>query len=63
MTILLGTAGAFVGGLLGTAMGWGTVGGGLDARSIALATAGAVLVLLAARLLLSIVRRPPPESR
>lgn len=63
VTILLGTAGAFVGGLLGTAMGWGTVGGGLDARSIALATAGAVLVLLAARLLLSIVRRPPPESR
>ncbi|HEX5580739.1 MAG TPA: GlsB/YeaQ/YmgE family stress response membrane protein [Gemmatimonadaceae bacterium] len=62
VTILLGTAGAFVGGLLSTTLGWGTMDGGLDTRSIALATAGAVLVLLAARFLLSIVRRPPPPG-
>ena len=63
ITILLGTAGAFVGGLLSTALGWGTMDRGLDARSIALATVGAVLVLLAARLLRSLVRRPPPGPR
>ena len=51
VTILLGVAGAFVGGLLGSALGWG----GIDAptlqpRSVALATVGAVLVLVAGRL-------------
>ncbi len=64
VTILLGTAGAFVGGLLSTALGWGHLDRGLDARSIALATVGAVVVLLLARLLLSTLRRsPPPDPR
>jgi uncharacterized membrane protein YeaQ/YmgE (transglycosylase-associated protein family) len=51
ITILLGVIGAFVGGLLGTAMGWGTVTTGtLNVRSIAIATIGAIVVLVAARL-------------
>ena len=61
VTILLGTAGAFVGGLLSTALGWGTIGERLDARSVLLATAGSVLVLLVARLLFAALRRPPPD--
>ena len=52
ITILLGVIGAFVGGLVGTALGWGTVTtGALNLRSIAIATFGAILVLLIARLL------------
>ena len=62
VTILLGTAGAFVGGLLSTALGWGRLDRGLDARSIVLATVGAVVVLLLARLLVNVVRRPPPAD-
>ena len=51
ITILLGVIGAFVGGLLGTAMGWGTVTTGtLNVRSIAIATIGAIVVLVAAKL-------------
>jgi uncharacterized membrane protein YeaQ/YmgE (transglycosylase-associated protein family) len=51
ITILLGVIGAFVGGLLGTAMGWGTVTTGtLNLRSIAIATIGAIVVLVAAKL-------------
>lgn len=51
ITILLGVIGAFVGGLIGTALGWGTVTtGALNLRSIAIATFGAILVLLIARL-------------
>ena len=51
ITILLGVIGAFVGGLVGTALGWGTVTtGALNLRSIAIATFGAILVLLIARL-------------
>ncbi|HUF27592.1 MAG TPA: GlsB/YeaQ/YmgE family stress response membrane protein [Gemmatimonadaceae bacterium] len=50
-TIVLGILGAFVGGLVGTALGWGRVSQGtLDLRSIGIATLGAVLVLLAGRL-------------
>lgn len=52
ITILLGVLGAFVGGLIGTALGWGTVtAGAFDLRSIAIATGGAIVVLLATRLL------------
>lgn len=51
-TILLGIVGALLGGLIGTYLGWGTVTqGSLDLRSIALATAGAVVLLLLGRVL------------
>jgi uncharacterized membrane protein YeaQ/YmgE (transglycosylase-associated protein family) len=45
ITILLGVAGAFVGGYLGSFLGLGTVGG-LGITSILTATAGALLLLL-----------------
>jgi uncharacterized membrane protein YeaQ/YmgE (transglycosylase-associated protein family) len=52
ITVLLGVIGAFVGGLVGTALGWGTITTGtLNLRSIAIATFGAILVLLLARFL------------
>jgi uncharacterized membrane protein YeaQ/YmgE (transglycosylase-associated protein family) len=52
VTIVLGIVGAFIGGFLGTALGWGRVtGGSFDIRSIAIATLGAVVVLLVGRLL------------
>ncbi len=52
VTILLGIAGAFVGGLLASALGWGHVTAGeLDLRSLGTATLGAMVVLLAGRLL------------
>lgn len=58
ITIALGVAGAFVGGLAAAALGWTDVTrGGLGVRSILLATAGAVVVLLLARLVLGRVRR------
>jgi uncharacterized membrane protein YeaQ/YmgE (transglycosylase-associated protein family) len=44
MTILLGIAGAFLGGLIGTALGLGSVSG-FNVGSLALATGGAVLIL------------------
>jgi len=44
ITILLGVAGAFVGGYVGTAMGIGAVSG-FDLMSLLLATAGAVALL------------------
>lgn len=50
VTILLGIVGAFLGGVIGTWMGWGRVSGGLELRSIGLATLGAMVVLLAGRL-------------
>jgi uncharacterized membrane protein YeaQ/YmgE (transglycosylase-associated protein family) len=50
-TIFLGIVGAFVGGLLGTYLGWGSVERGtFDFRSIAIATFGAILLLLIGRL-------------
>lgn len=52
VTIALGIVGAFVGGWLGTRLGWGTITGPtLDVRNVAIATFGAILVLLLARLL------------
>ena len=50
-TILLGIIGAFVGGLIGTLVGWGRVSqGSLDLRSVGIATAGAIVLLVLGRL-------------
>lgn len=49
MTMLLGIAGAFVGGYLGSFLGMGVTGGGLNLASIGTATAGAFLLLLVYR--------------
>ena len=54
ITVVLGIVGAFIGGFIGTWIGWGRVtGGSFDARSIALATLGAIVILLIGR----VVRR------
>jgi uncharacterized membrane protein YeaQ/YmgE (transglycosylase-associated protein family) len=45
VTILLGIGGGFLGGLIGSWLGWGTVTG-FDLRSILLAVGGALLILL-----------------
>jgi uncharacterized membrane protein YeaQ/YmgE (transglycosylase-associated protein family) len=51
-TVALGIIGAFVGGYVGTILGWGRVEQGtFDLRSILIATAGAMLVLALGRLL------------
>jgi uncharacterized membrane protein YeaQ/YmgE (transglycosylase-associated protein family) len=53
ITILLGIAGAFIGGWLGTFFGWGRVTQGtFNLRSIGIATAGAAVLLVVGRLLL-----------
>jgi uncharacterized membrane protein YeaQ/YmgE (transglycosylase-associated protein family) len=49
MTILLGIGGAFVGGYIGTRLGWGEVSG-FDLRSLGLAVLGALLLLIGHRL-------------
>ena len=54
VTVVLGVVGALIGGFIGTRLGWGAVSAnGFDWRSLALATLGAVLILLISR----IVRR------
>jgi uncharacterized membrane protein YeaQ/YmgE (transglycosylase-associated protein family) len=53
VTIVLGVVGAFVGGMIGTWLGWGRVTGEFDLRSIGLATLGAMVLLVLGR----IVRR------
>lgn len=45
VTILLGIAGAFIGGLIGSVIGIGTITG-FNLFSIALATGGALLLLI-----------------
>ncbi len=50
ITILLGIAGAFVGGYIGSLLGLGTVTG-FDVRSLLLAIGGAVLLLLLYRVI------------
>jgi uncharacterized membrane protein YeaQ/YmgE (transglycosylase-associated protein family) len=50
ITVLLGIAGAFVGGYVGTLLGLGSVNE-FDFRSLILAVGGALLVLAAYRLL------------
>jgi uncharacterized membrane protein YeaQ/YmgE (transglycosylase-associated protein family) len=53
ITILLGIAGAFIGGWLGTFFGWGRVTQGtFNLRSIVIATVGAAVLLLVGRLVL-----------
>jgi uncharacterized membrane protein YeaQ/YmgE (transglycosylase-associated protein family) len=52
VTVLLGIVGAFIGGLIGTAVGWGAVTAErFEPRSLALATLGAIVILLVGRLL------------
>ena len=53
VTIIIGIVGAFIGGWLGTRFfGWGTVAAGqFDFRSIGIATAGAIVLLLLGRLI------------
>jgi len=51
LTILLGVAGAVVGGFIGTAMGFGTVTG-FDVRSLLIAIGGALVLLVGFRLVL-----------
>ncbi|MGH7663250.1 MAG: GlsB/YeaQ/YmgE family stress response membrane protein [Gemmatimonadaceae bacterium] len=51
-TVILGIVGALLGGLIGVLLGWGTVTtGDFDLRSIALATLGAIVLLLLGRLI------------
>ena len=50
VTILLGIAGAFVGGFLGTALGLGPVTG-FNMGSILLATGGAIVLLIVYRMM------------
>jgi uncharacterized membrane protein YeaQ/YmgE (transglycosylase-associated protein family) len=57
ITILLGIAGALIGGFIGTQMGWGSIDG-FDLHSFALAVGGAILLLILYRLL----KRPPPPQ-
>ncbi|MGD9742013.1 MAG: GlsB/YeaQ/YmgE family stress response membrane protein [Dongiaceae bacterium] len=49
VTILIGIVGAVIGGFIGNQMGFGGVGG-IDIRSILIATAGAIILLLIYRL-------------
>ena len=56
-TIFLGIIGALLGGLIGLYVGWGEVTQGeLDLRSIGIATAGAIVVLVTGRLIRAILR-------
>jgi uncharacterized membrane protein YeaQ/YmgE (transglycosylase-associated protein family) len=57
VTILLGVAGAFLGGFIATRVGWGDLTG-FDFRSVLIAIGGALLLLLAYRLL----RRGPSAA-
>ncbi|MBA3657629.1 MAG: GlsB/YeaQ/YmgE family stress response membrane protein [Gemmatimonadaceae bacterium] len=51
VTVVLGIVGAFIGGLIGTRLGWGRVAAGsFDLRSIGIATLGAIVLLLMGRL-------------
>jgi uncharacterized membrane protein YeaQ/YmgE (transglycosylase-associated protein family) len=51
ITMLLGIAGAFVGGYLGSFLGAGVTGGGINIASIGTATAGAFVLLFVYRLI------------
>lgn len=54
VTVLIGIAGAMIGGAIGNQLGWGSVTG-FDMRSIGVATFGAILLLILYR----IVRKRP----
>ena len=51
ITILLGIAGAFIGGFISTQLGFGTVKGAFDIMSLIIATGGALILLLLYRLI------------
>jgi uncharacterized membrane protein YeaQ/YmgE (transglycosylase-associated protein family) len=52
ITVALGIVGALLGGLVSSQLGWGDVTSGrIDIRSVALATAGSMVVLVFGRLL------------
>jgi uncharacterized membrane protein YeaQ/YmgE (transglycosylase-associated protein family) len=51
VTILLGIAGAFVGGFISTQIGYGTVTGAFHLGSIIIATGGAIIILLIYRMI------------
>jgi uncharacterized membrane protein YeaQ/YmgE (transglycosylase-associated protein family) len=62
VTTALGIVGAFIGGLIASKLGWGPVTAEhLHPRSLALATLGAIVVLLIGRLLRS-ASSPPSKS-
>jgi uncharacterized membrane protein YeaQ/YmgE (transglycosylase-associated protein family) len=50
ITIILGIAGAFVGGFIGSALGFGSVTG-FDIRSLLLSVGGAILLLVIYRVI------------
>ncbi len=50
ITILLGIAGAFVGGFIGTLLGFGSVGG-FDIRSFLIAVGGTLVLLAGYRMI------------
>ena len=50
LTIILGIGGAFLGGFIGSRIGFGTVSG-FDLRSLSIAVGGAVLLLIIYRAL------------
>jgi len=51
ITVALGIVGAMIGGWIGSVLGWGRIDQPrLDLRSIAIATLGAIVVLVAGRL-------------
>jgi uncharacterized membrane protein YeaQ/YmgE (transglycosylase-associated protein family) len=57
ITIVLGIVGAFIGGWIGSRLGWGHVDHSrFDVRSIALATLGAIVLLVIGRLLFRLRR-------
>ncbi len=58
ITVTLGILGAVIGGWIGVLLGWGRISQpAFDARSIAMATAGAILVLVAGRVAMGAVKR------
>lgn len=50
LTIVLGVGGAFLGGWIGTRLGWGDLSG-FDLRSVGLAVLGSVVILLLLRII------------
>ncbi|HVR11174.1 MAG TPA: GlsB/YeaQ/YmgE family stress response membrane protein [Thermoanaerobaculia bacterium] len=51
ITILIGIAGALLGGWLSTLLGFGGLAGGLDLRNLVIAVLGAIVLLVLWRLL------------
>ena len=50
MTIVIGVVGALLGGFIGTKMGVGTVTGAFDLKSVGLAVAGSLILLILNRI-------------